>query len=95
MDNDQPVYENLIQTNTIMYERHGIGEIKTTNLDEDDDDDIILHEDHIYYAHVSYSSKSTFKNSFCFFQISKQILHQFKITNFVVKSQHVRYLIQH
>ncbi len=36
-----------------MYERHGIGEIKITNLDEDDNDDIILHEDHIYYAHVS------------------------------------------
>jgi len=53
LDNDQPVYENLIQTDTIMYERHGIGEIKITNLDEDDNDDIILHEDHIYYAHVS------------------------------------------
>jgi len=59
LDNDQPVYENLFQRDTIMYERHGIGEIKITNLDEDDDDDdIILHEDHIYYARVSYSSKS-------------------------------------
>jgi len=27
--------------------------MKITNLDEEDDD-IILHEDHIYYAHVSY-----------------------------------------
>ncbi len=70
MDNDQPVYENLIQTDTIMYERHGIGEIKTTNLDEDD---IILHEDHIYYAHVSYSSKSKLKiRSVFFFKLANK-----------------------
>jgi hypothetical protein len=45
-DNEQPLYENLIQTDTIIYER------QITNLDKEDDD-IIVHEDHIYYAHVS------------------------------------------
>jgi hypothetical protein len=41
-----------MQTDTIIYERQDTAEIKITNLDEDDDD-IILHEDHIYYARVS------------------------------------------
>ncbi len=50
--NDQPIYENLMQRDTIIYERQDTAEIKITNLDGEDDD-IILHEDHIYYAHVS------------------------------------------
>lgn len=50
-DDDQPVYENLIERETIIYERQETEEIQITNLDEHDDE-IILHEDHIYYAHV-------------------------------------------
>lgn len=51
-DNEQPIYENLIQTDTIIYQRQDTAEIQITNLDEENDD-IILHEDHIYYAHVN------------------------------------------
>lgn len=50
-DDDQPVYENLIERETIIYEREETEEIQITNLDNDEDE-IILHEDHIYYAHV-------------------------------------------
>ena len=51
VDDDQPVYENLIDRETIIYERQETEEIQITNLDTDEDE-IILHEDHIYYAHV-------------------------------------------
>jgi hypothetical protein len=54
LDVQQPLYANLIETETITYEREDIAEVKVTNLDDEEDDDIILHEDHIYYAHVSY-----------------------------------------
>jgi hypothetical protein len=52
LDTEQPLYENLIQTNTIIYKRQDTADIQITNLDEEGDD-IILHEDHVYYAHVS------------------------------------------
>ncbi|UJR25922.1 hypothetical protein I4U23_007270 [Adineta vaga] len=48
-DGEQPVYENLKQTNAIIYDRQSSTEVKITNLDEENDD-IILREDHIYYA---------------------------------------------
>ena len=56
MATEQPLYENIVQTNTIIYERQ---DTQITNLDEDGDD-IILQEDHIYYAHVSYFIKIVF-----------------------------------
>lgn len=43
--NQQPIYENVRQTETIIYER------QITNLDEDENENFVVEEDHIYYAH--------------------------------------------
>ena len=45
-----------MERESIIYERQDTTELKITNLDEDEDD-IIIQEDHIYYAHVSYVYK--------------------------------------
>ncbi|CAF2886425.1 unnamed protein product [Rotaria sp. Silwood2] len=50
-DIEQPFYENFNPTNAIVYDRQETTDIKITNLDEEGDD-LILEEDHIYYAHV-------------------------------------------
>ncbi|CAF4566429.1 unnamed protein product [Rotaria socialis] len=51
-DIEQPVYENYNPANAIIYDREDTADIKIKNLNEDGDgDDIILQEDHIYYAH--------------------------------------------
>ncbi|CAF4686974.1 unnamed protein product, partial [Rotaria magnacalcarata] len=49
-DIEQPVYENYNPANAIIYDREDTADIKITNLNKEGDD-IILQEDHIYYAH--------------------------------------------
>ncbi|CAF4674333.1 unnamed protein product [Rotaria sp. Silwood1] len=52
-DIEQPFYENFNPTNAIVYDRQETANIKITNLDEEGDD-LILQEDHIYYAHQTH-----------------------------------------
>ena len=85
---NEPEYENLMETNIIAYERLTTEEVKITNLDDGEENDIFLHEDHLYFAHVS-SSMGSFPST-CISFSSKRTLLRFKIISFAVRSPPVR-----
>ena len=81
-----------METNIIAYDRLAADEIKITNLDDEEENDIFLQGDHLYFAHVSLSIGSF--SSMGLSSSSKRTSRRFRTINFAVKSPRVRFPIQ-